>query len=157
MSNPSSVAHKAVHRRVGRVAASALILFALIFAYFGMTIEYSFSSDPIGPRGFPVGLAVALLILGIWYWVTPGSSEELPERAGRLAALTFLGVSAACVLAMDWIGFVPAMLLLMTAIARLFGASWTIAVVSGVGQALLWWLMFGPLLGGSLPKGPLGF
>ncbi len=157
MSNPSSVEIETSHRRVGRFAAGILILSALIFAYLGMTIEYSFASDPIGPRGFPVGLAVALLILGLWYWLKPGSSEEFPGRAGRLAAVTFLVVSIACVLAMDWIGFVPAMLILMTAIARLFGASWTIAVVSGVGQALLWWLMFGPLLGGSLPKGPLGF
>jgi putative tricarboxylic transport membrane protein len=157
MSNSSPADHEASHRRIGRLAAGILILFALAFAYFGMTIEYSFSSDPIGPRGFPVGLAVGLLILGIWYWVSPGRSEEWPDHAGRLAAVGFLVISAACVLAMEWIGFVPAMLVLMTAIARLFGASWTIAAINGVGQALLWWLLFGPLLGGTLPKGPLGF
>lgn len=157
MSNPSSVDHETSHRRVGRVAAGTLMLFALIFAYFGMTIEYSFSSDPIGPRGFPVGLAIILLALGAWYWLMPGASEEWPEQNGRVAAMTFLGVSAACVLAMDWIGFVPALFILMTAIARLFGASRKMSMINGVGQALLWWSLFGPLLGGSLPKGPLGF
>lgn len=144
-------------RRIGRVAAAVLMAFALLYGYFGLTIEYSFSSDPIGPRGFPAGLAVALLALGVWYWLTPGGTEDMPEQEGRIAALVFLGVSAVCVLVMDWIGFVPAMIILMTAIARLFGATWTLALVNGVGQALLWWLLFGPLLGGSLPKGPLGF
>lgn len=143
--------------RIGRVAAGVLVFFAIIYGYFGLTIEYSFSSDPIGPRGFPAGLAVTLLVLGIWYWLVPGSTEEMPGREGRIAAVSFLVVSAACVLAMDWIGFVPAMLILMTAIARLFGASWILALINGVSQSMLWWLMFGPLLGGTLPKGPLGF
>ncbi|WP_284178481.1 tripartite tricarboxylate transporter TctB family protein [Rhabdaerophilum sp. SD176] len=144
-------------RRIGRIAAAVLMAFAVFYGTFGLMIEYSFSSDPIGPRGFPAGLAVALFALGAWYWLVPGSTEEWPEQEGRIAALTFLVVSAACVLAMDWIGFVPAMLVLMTVIARLFGANWTLALVNGAGQALLWWLMFGPLLGGTLPKGPLGF
>jgi putative tricarboxylic transport membrane protein len=157
MPHTPSADREASQRRIGRLAATVLIISAVIYAYFGMTIEYAFSSDPIGPRGFPVGLAIALLILGIWYWLHPGLSEEWPEREGRIAAISFLVISAASVLAMDWIGFVPAMLILMTAIARLFGASWTLALVNGVCQALLWWLLFGPLLGGTLPKGPLGF
>ncbi|MFY8114062.1 MAG: tripartite tricarboxylate transporter TctB family protein [Rhabdaerophilum sp.] len=144
-------------RRIGRIAAGVLMVFALIYGYFGLTIEYSFSSDPIGPRGFPAGLAASLLALGAWYWLTPGATEEWPAQEGRIAALAFLVVSTACVLAMDWIGFVPAMLVLMTSIARLFGASWTLALINGVSQSLLWWLLFGPLLGGTLPKGPLGF
>lgn len=144
-------------RLIGRIAAGVLMAFAVVYGTFGLMIEYSFSSDPIGPRGFPAGLAVALFALGTWYWLTPGSTAEWPGEEGRIAALAFLAVSAACVLAMEWIGFVPAMLVLMSVIARLFGASWTLALVSGTGQALLWWLMFGPLLGGTLPKGPLGF
>jgi putative tricarboxylic transport membrane protein len=142
---------------IGRVAAGVLMAFAAFYGYFGLTIEYSFSSDPIGPRGFPAGLAAVLFALGAWYWLVPGATEEWPEQNGRLAATTFLVVSAACVLAMDWIGFVPAMLVLMTAIARLFGASWQMSLINGVGQSLLWWLLFGPVLGGTLPKGPLGF
>lgn len=157
MSDPAQCDLVQRQRRIGRVAAGVLMAFAVVFGYFGLTIEYSFSSDPIGPRGFPAGLAVTLLALSAWYWLAPGATEEMPEREGRLAALTFLIVSVACVLAMDWIGFVPAMVVLMTVIARLFGASWAFALASGGGQALLWWLLFGPLLGGTLPKGPLGF
>lgn len=151
----SELAHR--QRIIGRVAAGVLIVFTLVYGYFGLTIHYSFSSDPIGPRGFPAGLAAALLVLGAWYWLSPGQTEEWPAHEGRQAALTFLVASVACVVAMDWIGFVPAMFILLAVIARMFGASWPITLVSGAGQALLWWLLFGPLLGGTLPKGPLGF
>jgi putative tricarboxylic transport membrane protein len=151
----SDLAHS--QRKIGRIAAGVLMAFALFYGYFGLTIEYSFSSDPIGPRGFPAGLAFMLFALGAWYWLMPGATDEWPEQNGRIAAMTFLVVSAACVLAMDWIGFVPALFILMTATARLFGASWTMSIINGVSQALLWWLLFGPLLGGTLPKGPLGF
>jgi putative tricarboxylic transport membrane protein len=141
----------------GRAAALVLLAFAVIYGFFGLTIEYAFSSDPIGPRGFPAGLAVLLFVLAGWYWLQPGATEEMPGPAGRMATLAFLAVSVVTILAMDWVGFVPAMLVLMAAVARLFGASWPVALASGAAQALLWWLLFGPLLGGSLPKGPLGF
>lgn len=157
MSQPSAAELARRQRVIGRASAAVLMIFAMVYGYFGLTIEYSFSSDPIGPRGFPAGLAVTLFLLGGWYWLQPGASEDMPERAGIVAAATFLAVSLASVLAMDWIGFVPAMTILMGAIARLFGASWPLSLVNGVGQALTWWLLFGPLLGGTLPKGPLGF
>lgn len=148
--------HAHRQRQTGRAAATILMAFAIVYGFFGLTIEYTFSSDPIGPRGFPAGLAAALAGLSAWYWLNPGESEEWPERNGRIAALAFLVTGAACVLAMDWIGFVPAMVILMGGTARLFGASWPLSLVNGVAQALLWWLLFGPILGGTLPKGPLG-
>lgn len=141
----------------GRIAAVILLLFALVYGYFGATVEYSFSSDPIGPRGFPVALAIALAALGIYYFLRPGEAEAWPESAGRNAAFIFLALSALCVLGMDHIGFIPAMAVLMTGIARLFGARWPLALGSGIAQAVLWWGVFGPVLGGNLPKGPLGF
>ncbi|HRE21720.1 MAG TPA: tripartite tricarboxylate transporter TctB family protein [Rhabdaerophilum sp.] len=152
MSTPSQTT-----RNSGRVAAAALILFALIYGYFGATVEYSFSSDPIGPRGFPLALAVVLAGFGIYYMLFPGEAEVWPEREGRNAALLFLGLSVLCVIGMDHIGFIPAMAVLMTGIARLFGANWPLALGSGIAQALVWWCLFGPVLGGNLPKGPLGF
>lgn len=144
-------------RLSGRIAAVFLIVFSVLYGYFGATIEYSFSSDPIGPRGFPVALAITLAAFGLYYLVFPGEAEAWPEREGRLAALFFLGLSVICVLGMDHIGFIPAMAVLMAGIARLFGANWPVALGSGVAQAVLWWALFGPILGGNLPKGPLGF
>ncbi|WP_150285946.1 tripartite tricarboxylate transporter TctB family protein [Rhabdaerophilum calidifontis] len=144
-------------RLSGRIAALALLAFALVYGLFGARIEYAFASDPIGPRGFPVALALVLALLALWYLARPGEAEEWPGRAGLGAALAFLGTSVACLLVFDHAGFVPSMAVLMAVIARLFGAGWITAILGGIGQALLWWLLFGPLLGGNLPKGLLGF
>ncbi len=142
--------------RIGRFAAAILMVFAVFYGYLGATIEYSFSSDPIGPRGFPLALAVVLFALGLWYFTEPGESEAWPERDGRIAALTFLVLCSACVLGMDFLGFLPAMTIILAGVARLFGASWRMAVLSGLIQGAMWWALFGPMLGGNLPKGPLG-
>jgi putative tricarboxylic transport membrane protein len=147
----------ASQHRIGRIAALILIVAAIVYGVYGSLIEYTFSSDPIGPRGFPIGLAVLLVLFGVWYFLRPGESEPWPERRGQLAALFFLTLSAVSVLSMTTIGFVPAMALLLAGMSRLFGATWLMAAVNGIGQALLWWLIFGPALGGNLPKGPLGF
>jgi putative tricarboxylic transport membrane protein len=143
--------------RAGRIAAALVALGALAYGAAGVQIEYAFSSDPIGPRGFPVGLAVILILLAAWYFVQPGDAEPWPRGRGLTAAITFLGLSVLCVLGMPIVGFVPAMTVLMAAVARLFGASPPLSAASGLGQAILWWALFGPLLGGTLPKGPLGF
>jgi len=145
------------HRKAGRIAALTIIVFASVYAVLGSQIEYSFSSDPIGPRGFPIGLGVLLAALGVWYYLDTGACEDWPDRRGAQAAALFLGLSVAMMLAMPYIGFIIAMAILLTGVARLFGASWPMAFANGIGQAVLWWLLFGPLLGSHLPKGPFGF
>lgn len=145
------------HRKAGRTAALVIIVCASIYALLGSQIEYAFSSDPIGPRGFPVGLGLITIGFGVWYFLDTGACEDWPDRHGVTAGSLFLGLSVAMMLAMPFIGFIIAMSILLVGISRLFGATWTMSVVSGVGQAVLWWLLFGPLLGSHLPTGPFGF
>ncbi|MBN8533362.1 MAG: tripartite tricarboxylate transporter TctB family protein [Rhizobiales bacterium] len=143
-------------RRISRLAAFFLMIFAILYGYLGGTVEYSFSSDPIGPRGFPVALAIVLFGLSVWYFAQPGQSESWPDRDGQIAAITLLALCSACILGMNFLGFLPAMTIILGGIARLFGASWPMAALSGLAQAAIWWALFGPLLGGHLPKGLLG-
>ena len=93
----------------------------------------------------------------MWYFLDTGACEDWPDQRGLQAATVFLGLSVATMLAMPHVGFIIAMAVLLTGIARLFDATWGLALVSGIGQAVLWWLLFGPLLGSHLPKGPFGF
>lgn len=142
--------------RSGRVAAVLVAAGAIAYGIAGSRIEYAFSSDPIGPRGFPVGLAILLVLLAVWYFVRPGAAESLPTGRGLAAASGFVGLALAGVLAMPLVGFVPTMTVLLAGVAWLFGARPVLALGSGLVQALIWWSLFGPLLGGNLPKGPLG-
>ena len=140
----------------GRIAAGVLGLLAAGYAYYATRIEYAFSSDPIGPKGFPLLLASLLALFALLYAVRPGSTETWPDNSGRRSILAFIFACVVAMLAMPYLGFMPVMAILMSFVSWLFGATVLAAVVGGVVQAIVWWALFGPLVGHSLPKGPLG-
>ncbi|MGQ9368340.1 tripartite tricarboxylate transporter TctB family protein [Azospirillum sp. ST 5-10] len=145
----------------GRVGLAARLpgvaLFGLAVAYgiAGTQIEYSFSSDPLGPRTFPVLLAVLLAGLAFWYAWRPGAAEPWPRGAllARIAGLLLLCVLSASLYAP--LGFPVATVLLCTGTALLFDARPWQALACGAGNAVLWYVVFTRLLGVPLPLGSL--
>lgn len=150
-------AHDGAQRaRSGRIAAIVILLFAGAYALAAGQIEYAFSSDPIGPKGFPLLLAALLAMFAVVYLVRPGSRDDWPNASGLRSIVAFMSACVLAMVAMAYIGFIPAMAVLMGFVSWLFGASVRMAVIGGVVQAIVWWALFGPLVGHSLPKGPLG-
>ncbi len=113
------------------------------------------SSDPLGPRVFPVLLAA----------VSRASLADLPVRprpVGDLAArpllvrcigATVLVLVAALIL--EPLGFAASMFVLTAGVARILGASWRASLIGGLVQAALWYFVFGYLLEVYLPTGEL--
>jgi putative tricarboxylic transport membrane protein len=143
--------------RSGRVGGVVIVALSALYLLGAASIKYAFASDPIGPRGFPYGLGALLLALGVFYALKPGESEPWPDRRGKQFTIGFIFLCVATTLAMPIAGFITSMAVLCAGVAAMFGATPVRAVVSGAGHAVFWWLIFGPLLGGNLPKGPLGF
>jgi putative tricarboxylic transport membrane protein len=141
--------------RSSRIAAIVLLVLSLAYGFAATRIEYSFSSDPLGPRVFPVLLAATLALLSLIYLVRPGHTEEWPGGAllARSIALPALVLIAA--LLMEPLGFPIAMFVMTAGIGWLFGASAVSAIVGGVIQTALWYLIFGYLLDVYLPAGAL--
>lgn len=134
-----------------------LVLFGLAVLYgaAGTQIEYAFSSDPLGPRAFPVLLSVVLALLAVWYTLRPGDAEPWPR--GELLA-RILGLLVLCVLSAALyvpLGFPLATLMLCTGTAILFDATPVQALACGAGNAALWYGVFVHLLGVPLPLGTL--
>lgn len=144
-------------KRSGRIAAVALLASALGLAFLTSQIKFSFASDPLGPRAFPYLLAVGLAACAVWYWLTPGSVDTKPESHVLRKLLALIGLGCITMGVMPWLGFITSMAILCAGLARLFGATWKQAAVSGVLQAVGWWAIFALLMGGVLPVGPLGF
>lgn len=140
----------------GRIAAGMLALLAAGYAFYATQIEYSFASDPIGPKGFPLLLAALLALFALVYAARPGLIEAWPDTSGRRSILAFMIACVVAMLAMPHLGFMPVMAALMSFVSWLFGATLGAAIVSGVIQAIVWWALFGPLVGHTLPKGQLG-
>lgn len=140
---------------IGRGAALCLLALAIAYGIGGSVIEYSFSSDPLGPRVFPVALAVVLGLLAAWYYFSPGPAEGFPSGAllGRVLAVPVLLVVS--VVLFEPAGFAVSIFVLTLGSALLFGAPPVKALIGAVGHAALWWFIFSYLLEVYLPVGTL--
>lgn len=141
--------------RHGRIGAALLFVFALVFGWMGSRIEYAFSSDPLGPRTFPVALAVVLAGLAALNFLRPGRNEAWPRGATLTGAIALPALVAAAALLFGPAGFLVAIFVLTAGTSRVFGASWPRAIGAGIVHAIGWYLLFGVLLEVQLPAGDL--
>jgi len=141
--------------RSGRVGAALLFLFAVVYGIAGSQIEYAFSSDPLGPRVFPVALAAVLAFLSVLYFLKPGSSDAWPRGATLAKALAIPVLVGLAALALEPLGFPVSIFIMTFGVGRVFGASWSKAGLAGLLHAALWYLIFGYLLAVYLPMGSI--
>lgn len=151
MNTPPSAANL----RSNRIAALIILALSLAYGIAGSQIQYAFSSDPLGPRVFPVLLACILALLALIYLFRPGESETWPggELLARSIGLPALVLISALIL--EPAGFPIAMFVLTAGVGWLFGASLIAAVLGGIVQSALWYFVFAHLLEVYLPAGAL--
>ncbi|MFD1747353.1 tripartite tricarboxylate transporter TctB family protein [Rhizobium helianthi] len=153
-----SEAHSAAPRNarlIGRVSAIILLVLAVGYGIGGSVIEYTFSSDPLGPRVFPVALAVILGALALVYFVSPGSVEGFPEGRLLLKVLAIPVLVMLAVMLFEPAGFAISIFVLTLGSGLIFGAPLKTALIGAVGHALLWWFVFSFALEVYLPTGAL--
>ncbi len=140
-----------------RIFGGVGLLFALLFIWAAFHIELSFISDPVGPRTFPIIVAVVMGLASLVIIIKPDVAPEWPRAARLLEIAVAAGVMAAYALALPVVGF-----LIATAIASAF-LTWRLgtaplwAVVSGVLTSIGIYTVFHLILGLSLARGPFGF
>jgi len=141
--------------RNSRIAAIALLILSLVYGVAGSRIPYAFSSDPLGPRFFPVLLACVLALLALIYLFRPGEAEAFPGGAllARSIALPVLVLISALIL--EPAGFPIAVFVLTAGVGWLFGASLLATIIGGIVQSALWYAVFAYLLEVYLPVGTL--
>jgi len=138
---------------MNRIAAGCLLALSLAYGIGGAVIEYAFSSDPLGPRVFPIALAAILGALCLTYLRYPGFSEEFPKGSLLLRIVAALVILVFSVAVFEPLGFLASMFILTVGNGVVFGASWKIAIIGAAGQCLLWWFIFSWLLEVYLPIG----
>lgn len=142
-------------RTAGRIGALALLVLAAVYGIAGATLPYSFSSDPLGPRVFPVILALLLAGLAVLYLRAPGPSEAFPRGALLMRTLGVPAIVLISVLLLEPAGFAVSTFVLTAGIGWIFGARPSIAILAGIVHAALWWGVFAYLLDVYLPAGQL--
>lgn len=151
--------------RVGELifagAAVALGVFALVGS-FGIRVP---ESNQVGPTVFPVMVSVILLVSAVAVVVVvlrgrlgpPEESEDvdLARRTDWLTIAKLVALVVAHLLLIPLIGWAFAAAILFGGAAWSLGAKrWWVAILVGLGLALSIQILFGELLGLSLPLGP---
>lgn len=145
----SQVAKPVADRLLGLV----LIGLAAFVAVQAINLEVPFSYEPVGPRAFPLGLSILLAILSLSLIFRPGADGHWPHKALALRLLLVLGLLLAYAMLFTRLGFIPTSLLVVAALARLFGASGVKALITGVLLSAGSYVLFTEGLGIALPAG----
>lgn len=145
----SQVAKPVADRLLGIV----LIGLAAFVAVQAINLEVPFSYEPVGPRAFPLGLSILLAGLSLVLVFKPGADGHWPHKALTLRLLLVLGLLLAYAMLFTRLGFIPTSLLVVAALARLFGASNGKALITGVLLSAGSYVLFTEGLGIALPAG----
>ncbi|MFG6159165.1 tripartite tricarboxylate transporter TctB family protein [Halomonas sp. 1390] len=136
-----------------RLLGLVLIGLAAFVAVQAINLEVPFSYEPVGPRAFPLGLSILLAGLSLVLVVKPGADGHWPHKALTLRLLLVLGLLLAYAMLFTRLGFIPTSLLVVAALARLFGASNGKALITGVLLSAGSYVLFTEGLGIALPTG----
>lgn len=118
-------------------------------------LHVPFAYEPVGPKAFPILLAVLMSVCCLILLVAPDDDIRWPEPA--LLGKGLLMITALLVYAsiFEVVGFLVATALMVIAVSKLFGSTWKAGVVSGLLVGALDYLIFDRLLQVSLPLGSL--
>ncbi|WP_416798255.1 tripartite tricarboxylate transporter TctB family protein [Ciceribacter azotifigens] len=147
--------HSRTSLLTGRIGAICVLAFAVVYGIGASRIDYSFSSDPLGPRVVPLMLAGILGVLALFYLRSPGSAEGFPSGALLVRVLAVPVILIACVAIFEPAGFAASIFLLTFGTGMIFGAPPLKALIGAAGHAALWWGIFAWLLEVYLPVGAL--
>lgn len=136
-----------------RIAGAVLLVLAVAAWSYSFNFTAGFM-QPVGPGVFPRLVCVPLGVISLYLILRPGFNQRWPHRAAltrqgcALALLTSYGAFLE-----PW-GFLPASLVTVILLIRLFGARWKPALVCGAVLTVGLYGLFEFALGMPLPNMP---
>lgn len=137
-----------------RIAGALIVALATGYGLLAGTYRAGFT-DPLGPAAFPQMLALPLGLGGLYLLLRPGADPVWPRGRALGRQLVTLAMLVAYTQLLELLGFPLTTLLAVTLLARLLGAAWTAAALTGLLMGIVLYVLFDPLLGLPLPLGPL--
>ncbi|EHK68350.1 tripartite tricarboxylate transporter TctB family protein [Achromobacter arsenitoxydans] len=138
-----------------RILGIAALALAVFMTAAGWGIEAPFAYEPVGPRAFPLLLALIIGLCGLWLVYKGGHAvEPNPAGANGRIALMVVFVTIYAFL-FQWLGFVIATSLMTVFVGRLFGGGWVKCAIGGVVMSLFFFVLFDKVLDVVLPGGLL--
>ncbi|MDN3523117.1 tripartite tricarboxylate transporter TctB family protein [Halomonas ramblicola] len=136
-----------------RIAGALLLVLAVGAWWLSHDLESGFM-QPIGPGEYPRLISLPLAALSLLLILKPGLNQRWPGRAALVRQALTLLVLASYAGLVKPLGFLPASLVAVVLLIRLFGAAWKPALVSGGVLTLGLYALFEFALGMPLPNIP---
>lgn len=140
-----------------RILGVSALIFAALMAWFGRDLQAPFAYEPVGPRAFPMLIALIIALCGAWllfkHWHDQHRGEPIDWPRLLLMVVYIFGYA----LLFQILGFILATAIVTILIGRLFGGSWGKMILGGLIMGVLFFLLFDRALDVVLPLGPLEF
>jgi len=140
-----------------RIFASICIALAVLMGWGATIIEESFIQDPLGPKAFPLVIAVVLAACGVAMFLRPDEDPVWPHRRKQIQLLWTIGAMILYVQFLPVVGFLVATAIGAGFLSWQLGASVKQACWGGFGISVSIYVVFKLVLGLSLARGPFGF
>ena len=140
-----------------RIFGAVALTFSLVMMWATTLIEESFIQDPLGPKAFPVAIAVVMAISAIVMMIKPDGDPHWPSLRKWAELGITVGVLVAYGQALPIAGFVLSTTIATAYLCWRLGASPRQSATGGVSIAIGIYLLFQFALGLNLAKGPWGF
>jgi putative tricarboxylic transport membrane protein len=140
-----------------RIFASICIALAVLMGWGATIIEESFIQDPLGPKAFPLVIAVVLAACGVAMFLRPDEDPVWPHRRKQIQLLWTIGAMILYVQFLPVVGFLVATAIGAGFLSWQLGASVKQACWGGFSISVGIYVVFKLILGLSLARGPFGF
>lgn len=126
-----------------------------LIAYQIWILSVPFAYEPVGPKAFPILLAVLMAVCCVAMFLSPDPEVHWPEKAligkGTILLLALLGFGYF----FEDLGYPVASAAMAIIVSRLFGGSWLSTLLTALLIGVLGYVIFDRLLEVSLPLGQL--
>lgn len=139
-----------------RVLGVSALLFAALITAFGYDLEPPFSYEPVGPKAFPLLIALIIALCGLRLVLKGGGQVEANPPGANSRIFAMVAYLAAYAFLFQWVGFIIATALMVAFVGRLFQATWPQAALGGIAMSVGLFFLFDRGLDVVLPMGILG-
>lgn len=140
-----------------RIFASIVLLVALGMIWATTQIEESFIQDSLGPKSFPMLIAVLMAVSGVVMFFKPDADPHWPGLYKWLELAATVGVLIAYAQLLPIAGFVLATTCASAFLSWRLGGNARQSLQGGVLTAVGIFVLFQYALGVNMAKGPWGF
>lgn len=138
-----------------RIFALAWLAACLTVAVQMYSLDVPFAYEPVGPKVFPIALAMLMAVCCLVMLFRPDTAVEWPARAVLAKSALLVAALLLYALLFSRLGFPLSTIAMVFVVSRLFGASLKSASISAVLIGVLSFVLFDRVLDVALPLGQL--